>query len=246
VTVIARGADALESVRARLGVVTISADVTDETAHRILAEVRPDILALNADATPRMGRLDQLSWAGFTAPWEHDVKAVRRSWRATSSGPPPARSPWSWNRDQIAAAPSSSCAFHTVTWVPGRMDVIQLRQLGQCLLALDGSQGHLRHTWIQTTTPLFTVIGSREATPMSEDATKFRTSHGSPVTRSEIAQLDEVEGRGRLLYAAVTPRRWRRRLPSVWMLRCWRGCAKRPGYSTEVTRTLREEVLSQA
>jgi hypothetical protein len=86
------------------------------------------------------------------------------------------------------AAPSSSCAFQTVTWSLGRMDVIQLRQLGQCLLALDGSQAHPRHTWIQTTTPLFTVIGSREAAPMSEDATKYRT-------RSEIAQLDEVEGR---------------------------------------------------
>src|SRR5260370_466601 len=59
-----------------LGVATISADVTDETAaHRILAEVRPDILALNAGTTPRMGRLDQLSWADFTAPWETDVKA---------------------------------------------------------------------------------------------------------------------------------------------------------------------------
>ncbi|GAA0717360.1 SDR family oxidoreductase [Dokdonella soli] len=76
VTVVARAADALESVRARLGVATISADVTDETAaHRILAEVRPDILALNAGAKPRMGRLDELSWADFTAPWEHDVKA---------------------------------------------------------------------------------------------------------------------------------------------------------------------------
>src|SRR5882757_4022529 len=76
VTVVARGADALESVRARLGVATISADVTDETAaHRILAEVRPDILALNAGAKPRMGRLDQLTWADFTATWETDVKA---------------------------------------------------------------------------------------------------------------------------------------------------------------------------
>jgi NAD(P)-dependent dehydrogenase (short-subunit alcohol dehydrogenase family) len=76
VTVVARGADALESVRARLGVATISADVMDETAaHRILAEVRPDILVLNAGATPRMGPLDQLSWADFTAPWETDVKA---------------------------------------------------------------------------------------------------------------------------------------------------------------------------
>ena len=76
VTVVARDADALDAVRARLGVATISADVTDEAAaHRILAEVRPDILALNAGAKPPMGRLDQLSWADFTAPWETDVKA---------------------------------------------------------------------------------------------------------------------------------------------------------------------------
>src|SRR6202165_3198192 len=76
VTVVARGADALESVRARLGVATISADVTDETAvQRILADVRPEILVLNAGATPRMERLDQISWADFTATWETDVKA---------------------------------------------------------------------------------------------------------------------------------------------------------------------------
>ena len=76
VTVVARDAGALESVHARLGVATISADVTDETAaHRILAEVQPDILALNAGTPPRMGRLDQLSWADFSAPWETDVKA---------------------------------------------------------------------------------------------------------------------------------------------------------------------------
>jgi len=76
VTVVARDADALASVRARLAVATISADVTDETAaQHILAEIRPDILVLNAGVKPRMGRLDQLSWADFTAPWEHDVKA---------------------------------------------------------------------------------------------------------------------------------------------------------------------------
>ncbi len=76
VTVVARDADALESVRARLRVATISADVTDETAaRRILAEVRPDILVLNAGTTPPMGRLDQMSWADFTAVWETDVKA---------------------------------------------------------------------------------------------------------------------------------------------------------------------------
>lgn len=76
VTVVARDADALQSVRARLGVATIAADVTDErAAHRILAEVGPDILVLNAGAKPPMGRLDQISWADFTATWETDVKA---------------------------------------------------------------------------------------------------------------------------------------------------------------------------
>jgi len=76
VTVVARDKDALASVKQRLGVAVQAADITDEAAAgRILAEVRPDILVLNAGATPPMGRLDQLSWADFTAPWETDVKA---------------------------------------------------------------------------------------------------------------------------------------------------------------------------
>jgi NAD(P)-dependent dehydrogenase (short-subunit alcohol dehydrogenase family) len=76
VTVVARDADALASVRSRLGVESISADVTDEAAaHRILKEVHPDVLVLNAGAKPRMGRLDQLSWQDFSATWETDVKA---------------------------------------------------------------------------------------------------------------------------------------------------------------------------
>lgn len=76
VAVVARGQAALAAVERRLGVAAIPTDVTDEgAAHRILAEIRPDILVLNAGAKPRMGRLDQLSWADFTAPWETDVKA---------------------------------------------------------------------------------------------------------------------------------------------------------------------------
>ena len=76
VTVVARGADALGAVRARLGVATIAADVADEAAaHRIIAEVRPDILVLNAGAKPRMGRLDQVTWEDFTTTWDTDVKA---------------------------------------------------------------------------------------------------------------------------------------------------------------------------
>ena len=64
VTVVARDQAALAAVKQRLGVAVIPADVTDEgAAQRILADLRPEILVLNAGATPRMGRLDQLSWA---------------------------------------------------------------------------------------------------------------------------------------------------------------------------------------
>src|SRR5438874_1469209 len=76
VTVVAREVEALDSVRARLGVVTIAADVTEETAaKRILGQTRPDILVLNAGAKPPMGRFDQVSWADFTVAWETDVRA---------------------------------------------------------------------------------------------------------------------------------------------------------------------------
>ncbi|HZZ37106.1 MAG TPA: SDR family NAD(P)-dependent oxidoreductase [Caulobacteraceae bacterium] len=76
VSVVARQSEALAAVRARLGVATIAADITDRAAaQRILGEASPDILALNAGAKPPMGRLDQMSWADFTTPWETDVKA---------------------------------------------------------------------------------------------------------------------------------------------------------------------------
>ena len=70
VTVVARNQASLAAVKQRLGVAVVQADVTDqEAAQRILADVRPDVLVLNAGATPRMGRFDQLSWADFTATW---------------------------------------------------------------------------------------------------------------------------------------------------------------------------------
>ena len=53
VVVVARDAGVLESVRTRLGVETISADITDAVSARsILADIRPEILILNAGATP--------------------------------------------------------------------------------------------------------------------------------------------------------------------------------------------------
>ncbi|MGJ4886491.1 MULTISPECIES: SDR family oxidoreductase [unclassified Bradyrhizobium] len=76
VTVVARGTEALNAIAARLGVATIAADVTDEAAaHRIVGDISPDILILNAGTTPHMDRLDRLTWRDFSVAWETDVKA---------------------------------------------------------------------------------------------------------------------------------------------------------------------------
>jgi NAD(P)-dependent dehydrogenase (short-subunit alcohol dehydrogenase family) len=75
VTVVARDGDALAAARERLGVTVVAADVTDEAAaHRILGEVHPDILVLNAGAKPGMGRLDKLNWQDFNTTWATDVR----------------------------------------------------------------------------------------------------------------------------------------------------------------------------
>ena len=75
VTVVARNAADLEAVSVRLGVKTISGDITDaRAAKQILSETCPEVLILNAGATPRMGPIDELSWEDFTKPWETDVR----------------------------------------------------------------------------------------------------------------------------------------------------------------------------
>ena len=77
VFVVARDAGALEAVRTRLGVETISADITDAVAaSNIVRDVRPEILVLNAGATPRMGPIDQVSWEDFSVTWDTDVKGA--------------------------------------------------------------------------------------------------------------------------------------------------------------------------
>lgn len=76
VVVVARGEKSLAEAKLRLGVSVVRADVTDKSAaSRILSEVRPDVLVLNAGATPGMGRINEISWEDFSAPWETDVKA---------------------------------------------------------------------------------------------------------------------------------------------------------------------------
>ena len=60
----------------RLGVTAVIGDVTDPgLAASLLHEFRPAVLALNAGATPAMGRLHEQSWEGFNDTWNTDVKA---------------------------------------------------------------------------------------------------------------------------------------------------------------------------
>jgi NAD(P)-dependent dehydrogenase (short-subunit alcohol dehydrogenase family) len=76
VTVVARTGGDLEDVAADLGAAAIAADITDPAAARkILSEVRPSILVLNAGTLPSMAALDELSWEEFSSAWDVDVKA---------------------------------------------------------------------------------------------------------------------------------------------------------------------------
>jgi len=73
--IVARPSPALDALQAVADVEIAPADITDpEAAKTILADVRPDILILNAGAKPRMARLDQTSWEDFSATWETDVR----------------------------------------------------------------------------------------------------------------------------------------------------------------------------
>jgi NAD(P)-dependent dehydrogenase (short-subunit alcohol dehydrogenase family) len=59
------------------GVQTLTADVTDsQTASDALAKVHPDILVLNAGATPVVMPLHEQSWEQFNVAWETDMKAT--------------------------------------------------------------------------------------------------------------------------------------------------------------------------
>lgn len=76
VTVVARDVAKLDAVRRRLGVNTAVADVVNgSAASQLISGIRPDIVVLNAGATPPMASIDVIAWEDFTTTWETDVKA---------------------------------------------------------------------------------------------------------------------------------------------------------------------------
>lgn len=77
VTVIARSKGALDALANDLGVKSRTGDIADRAfAESTIREVRPQVLILNAGATPAMGLIHHLSWEAFSEVWNTDVKAA--------------------------------------------------------------------------------------------------------------------------------------------------------------------------
>ena len=65
-----------------------AADVTDDgLAARLIAEHRPNILVLNAGATPRAATIQDQTWATFSENWNVDVRHVFEFARAALLAP---------------------------------------------------------------------------------------------------------------------------------------------------------------
>jgi len=75
---VARDAERLDQLQREVkGVRTCAADVTDpQTAPRLLQDIRPDILVLNAGAQPEPLPIHEQTWEQFSRAWETDVKAT--------------------------------------------------------------------------------------------------------------------------------------------------------------------------
>src|ERR1700693_4486797 len=74
-TAIARDRANLEAAE-RVGAAVIAGDATDAAlVNRIIGDVTPDVLILNAGARLTMKPIDEQSWDEFSTAWNTDVKA---------------------------------------------------------------------------------------------------------------------------------------------------------------------------
>jgi NAD(P)-dependent dehydrogenase (short-subunit alcohol dehydrogenase family) len=89
VTVLARARAGLRDVE-WLGADAIEGDATDAALmDRLVADIRPSVLILNAGATPRMGSIDEQSFDSFSVVWNTDVKAALHGVQAALKAPMP-------------------------------------------------------------------------------------------------------------------------------------------------------------
>jgi NAD(P)-dependent dehydrogenase (short-subunit alcohol dehydrogenase family) len=92
VTAVARDAARLAEVE-QMGARIRQGDVTDAALmDRLVAEIRPALLILNAGATPHVAPLDEQTWASFNTVWDTDVKAGLHGIQAALKAPMPSGS----------------------------------------------------------------------------------------------------------------------------------------------------------
>jgi NAD(P)-dependent dehydrogenase (short-subunit alcohol dehydrogenase family) len=76
VTVLARDAARLAEVERRLGVTVVAGDIGDAAlAARLVRDLRPEVLILNAGTNPVIAPIHEQRWEDFSAVWNRDVKA---------------------------------------------------------------------------------------------------------------------------------------------------------------------------
>jgi NAD(P)-dependent dehydrogenase (short-subunit alcohol dehydrogenase family) len=76
---LARSSNRLDAVATEIGdaFIPVAADATDpELAKNMLAEHHPDVLVLNAGATPPLAPIHEQTWESFTANWTVDTRHV--------------------------------------------------------------------------------------------------------------------------------------------------------------------------
>jgi NAD(P)-dependent dehydrogenase (short-subunit alcohol dehydrogenase family) len=76
---LARSSDRLDAVARKIGdaFTPVAADATDpELARSMLAEHHPDVLVLNAGASPPLASIHEQTWESFTANWTVDTRHV--------------------------------------------------------------------------------------------------------------------------------------------------------------------------
>lgn len=93
VTVLARDRGRLDALAARLPVSVVAGDITDAAlATRLVADLRPDVLVLNAGASPAVGPIHEASWEAFSEAWNSDVRGAFHWVQAAMKVPLPAGS----------------------------------------------------------------------------------------------------------------------------------------------------------
>jgi NAD(P)-dependent dehydrogenase (short-subunit alcohol dehydrogenase family) len=75
ITIISRNKDKLGQFN-KPNIRVIFGDVTDDLlVNKVVSDLKPGIIILNAGATPVMAPLDEQTWESFTTVWNTDVKA---------------------------------------------------------------------------------------------------------------------------------------------------------------------------